>query len=279
MQIKVSFLRSSVLSLVVGMLASTVSGLSAPLAGSSAAHTKPDENSPVITVLKAGSAPTVAANAAAQTPAGWLAVELPGPFEGYVLNKDIQKNLDVRPGAQIHLAPKPDAPVLTTMETDDKAEITGLLGKWTQVRLEKNLVGYVRVSPASNSLPPAAATPRAGASAPLSPAPVPPTAYGVTTAGRPAPQVGLNNSNGVSLPRLLAGKFVSTRAAFRPRRPYDWALNDDAGKRYAYLDISKLLLTEQIESYVDHAVVVFGSAKPIPGTKDFVIEVESLQLK
>jgi hypothetical protein len=77
----------------------------------------------------------------------------------------------------------------------------------------------------------------------------------------------------------LAGKFVSTRKPLRPRRPYDWALEDDAGKRYAYLDISKLLLTEQIESYVDHAVVVFGSAKPIPNSKEFVIEVESLQLK
>lgn len=81
------------------------------------------------------------------------------------------------------------------------------------------------------------------------------------------------------MPRLLAGKFVSTRSPFKPRRPYDWALNDDAGKRYAYLDISKLLLTEQIESYIDHSVVVFGAAKPIAGTKDFVIEVESLQLR
>lgn len=113
----------------------------------------------------------------------------------------------------------------------------------------------------------------------MSPPPVPATAYGVTTAGHAAPQVNLQEPNGNSLPRLLAGKFVSTRSPFKPRRAYDWALNDDAGKRYAFLDISKLLLTEQIESYVDHQVVVFGSAKPIPDTKDFVIEVESLQLK
>jgi hypothetical protein len=195
------------------------------------------------------------------------------------LNKDIQKSLEIRPGAQIHLTPKPDAPVLTTMEASDNAEITGLLGKWTQIRLEKKMVGYVRVASAAGPVPSTAPTQRGAVSAPMSPAPVPATAYGVTTAGRPAPQVSLNDSSGTSLPRLLAGKFVSTRAAFRPRRPYEWALNDDAGKRYAYLDISKLLLTEQIESYIDHDVVVFGSAKPIPGSKDFVIEVESLQLK
>ena len=113
----------------------------------------------------------------------------------------------------------------------------------------------------------------------MSPAPVSATAYGAGTSGKPAPQVSLGDSSGPSLPRLLAGKFVSTRSPFRPRRPYDWALNDDAGKRYAYLDVSKLLLTEQIESYVDHMVVVYGSAKPVPDSKDFVIEVESLQLK
>lgn len=272
--------RAPFFSFVIGLLATAASGLSAPLTASTAAHTKPDDSSPVITVLNAGTTPTVAAEAMS-TPPGWVAVELSGPFQGYVTNKDIQKSLNIKKGAQIHLAPKPESPVFTTMDADDKAEITGLLGKWTQIRLEKKIVGYVRVGsgpvPAPN--PSAAAHQLNPATAPLSPPPVPATAYGVTTAGRPAPQVNLGDSNGATLPRLLAGKFVSTRSAFKPRRPYDWALNDDAGKRYAYLDISKLLLTEQIESYIDHMVVVFGSAKPVPGSKDFVIEVESLQLK
>jgi hypothetical protein len=56
-------------------------------------------------------------------------------------------------------------------------------------------------------------------------------------------------------------------------------LNDDAGVRYAYLDVTKLLLTDQIEKYVDHVVVVFGKPKAMPGARDIVIEVESLQLK
>ncbi|MEO7598139.1 MAG: SH3 domain-containing protein, partial [Opitutus sp.] len=224
-----------------------------------------------------GTAPTVATDSTAGTPPGWVAVELVGPFQGYVANKDMLKSLDVKKGSQIRMGAKAEAAVLTTMEAGDKVEITGLMGKWTQVRVDKRLVGYVHTgnAPAAN-----APSSRPGAvSTPMSPPPVPATAYGVTTAGRPAPHVNLTESSGVSLPRLLAGKFVSTRSAFKPRRPYDWALNDDAGKRYAFLDISKLLLTEQIESYIDHSVVVFGSAKAIPGSKDFVIEVESLQLK
>ena len=70
---------------------------------------------------------------------------------------------------------------------------------------------------------------------------------------------------------------VSFRPGGRSLRavPYDYALNDDAGKRYAYLDISKLLLTEQIEKYIDHTVVVFGAAKNVPGGKDIVIMVET----
>ena len=270
--------RISFVSFVLASLASVLPAIGAPLSSTTAAHAKPDTSSPVITLLNAGTAPTIATEATSTTPPGWLAVELPGPFEAYVLNKDIQKSLDVRPGAPIHLSPKPDTPAFTTMEESDKAEITGLLGKWTQIRLEKNIVGYVQlnrtVAPA-----PAPAPRQTAASAPMAPAPVPATAYGTGTAGNPAPQVSLGDSNGATLPRLLAGKFVSTRSPFRPRRPYDWALNDDAGKRYAYLDVSKLLLTEQIESYVDHMVVVYGSAKPVPDSKDFVIEVESLQLK
>jgi hypothetical protein len=64
-----------------------------------------------------------------------------------------------------------------------------------------------------------------------------------------------------------------------PRRPYDYALNDDAGKRYAYLDLSRLLLGEEIEKYLDHGVVVFGAAKSTAEGRDIVIEVETLQLR
>ena len=88
----------------------------------------------------------------------------------------------------------------------------------------------------------------------------------------------LGDGGGAALPRQFAGWFVSTRRPFMPRRPYDYALNDDAGRRYTYLDLSKLLLTEQIEKYVGHKVVVFGRARPAGG-QDIVITVETLQLR
>lgn len=266
---------------LVGLFfASTLAALGAPLTATTAVHSRPDEAAPTLSILKAGSEPVAAADAFATTPAGWMAVELEGPFDGYVKNGDIMKSLDVRIGAPVYLSPKANATELTKIEASDHTKITGLAAKFTQIRLEKKIVGYIRVSGVSSYTPPPAAAAPAPAQAPLVDAsPMTPIAYGTTGAGRPAPMVNLGDGGASTLPRLFQGKFVSTRSPFKPRRPYDWALVDDSGARYAYLDISKLLLTEQIQKYIEHVVVVYGAAKPVTGGKDIVIEVESLQLK
>jgi hypothetical protein len=266
----------------VAVLTSAI-GFGAPLTETTAVHTRPDPASPAITFLKAGTEPTPAPDALATTPAGWMAIDLPGPFAGYVENKDLTKSLDVKPGAPIRLAPRTDAGVLAVADKGDKTAITGLHGKWTQINLEKKLTGYIKVAAAPGYMPPIATTPATAPTAPnspapMAPAPVAPAAYGTAGPGQAAPMVALGDSSS-SLPRQFAGRFVSTRNPLRPRRPYDYALNDNAGKRYAYLDVSKLLQTEQIESYVGHDVVVFGAARATADGKDIVIQIETLQLK
>lgn len=248
----------------------------APLAAPTAVHTKPDPLSPAITFLKAGTEPTASLSAPADLPAGWIAVELPGPFEVYVENKDLTKALDVKPGTPIRLAPKADAGVLTIAEKGDKTSISGLKGKWTQLSLEKKITGFVNLAAASG-LPAVATTP--AAAAPMGTTPAAPAASSSTAPGHAAPSSDVGDGGSSALPRQFAGRFVSTRRALAPRRPYEYALNDDAGKRYAYVDTSKLLLTEQIEKYIDKKVVVFGAAKPVPDTKDIVIMVETLRLQ
>jgi hypothetical protein len=258
-------------------LGSVLALRAAPLPANTAVHTQPDAKSPVISFLKAGTEPTTAPSANA--PAGWTAVELAGPFEGYVENKDLTKSLDVKPGATIRIAPKADAAVLALADKADKTSITGLRGKWTQIALEKKIVGYIPVSTAAATPPVATPPAMQPTPPPVAPSPVAPGVYGVASGGQAAPMVNLGDGGSSTLPRQFAGRFVSTRRPFTPRRPYDYALNDDAGKRYAYLDISKLLQTEQIEKYVDHNVVVFGAAKNTADGKDIVIAVETLQLK
>jgi hypothetical protein len=263
-------------------LAATTALRAAPLTETTAVHAKPDAGSTVITYFKAGTEPAPAVDTANAT-AGWMAVELPGPFEAYVLNKDLTKSLDVVPGTPLTLAPKVGAPVLTNASAEDKTTVTGLYGKWTQIKLERKLIAYIPTKEKSGSLANAGSAPVAQATnsapAPFAPAPANPVAYGTGGAGRAAPMVNLGDGGSSTLPRQFSGKFVSTRRPFTPRRPYDWALNDDAGRRYAYLDVSKLLLTEQIDKYIDHAVVVYGSAKNANDGKDIVIEIESLQLR
>jgi hypothetical protein len=249
--------------------AGLVEGRAAPLNQTTAVQARPNPAAPIITFLKAGSEPIPAAEAASDLPAGWMAVDVPGPFEGYVLNKDLTKNLEIRAGGSVYLAPTAESGVLAIAAKGDKAEITGLHGKWTQVRLEKSILGYIHIGPASSAGQNTSPEP-AGLIAPAEPGSV--VAISSEPGKAAADQTG-------AAPRSFEGRFVSTRRLFRPQRPYDWELDSASGDRAAYLDISKLLLTEHINDYIDHDVVVSGTVDTVRGGKDIVIEAESLQLK
>jgi hypothetical protein len=250
--------------LFAAALTAAASLRAAPLTETTAVQMRPEASAPALAVLKAGTEPTLAAGVTA--PPGWLAVELSGPYEAYVQNKDFLKSLDIHPGAPIRLEPKLTAPVLTTAAKGDNIEIIGLFGKWTQVKFSKKITGYIQV---------AGAMPAAPAPAPIiTAAPVP--APVAVDSNAPGHAVETNANN---LPRLLEGKIVSTRHPFTPRRPYDYELDDASGSRLAYVDVSHLLLTAHMENYLDHVVDVYGTVTPMNNGNDLVIAAESLQLK
>lgn len=252
------------------LLGAAVALRAAPLAENTPVFTGPDAASTAIASVKAGTEPIVAPGVNA--PAGWTAILLAGPHEVYAANKDVTKSLDVRAGAPYLTEPKADAPVLALAEKGDPIEIIDYRGKWTKFRLTKAVTGYIK-TPVKAAPPAIARTPQM----PTAPAPIPaPAQPSVTTSGKAAP---LGDGGSSALPRLFQGKFASTYSPFRPRRPYDFQLNDEAGARYAYVDVSKLLATEQLNKYLDRTVVVYGTAKAVPGSKDMVVEAESLQLR
>lgn len=230
----------------------------APLTSTTAIQSRPDPSAPVIGYLKAGTEPAPVAAA----PDGWVAVSVAGPFDAYVPDKDFTKDLDVIPGTPLYALPAVDSGVIATAGKGDKIEITGLHGKWTRVRLNQPLVGYVQVGP-SPAAPVTAPPPQAATAAPPNNEP-----------GHPAP--GASNA---AAPHYFEGRFVSTRRMFAPRRPFPWELVTVGGARIAYLDVGRLLQTEQIDSYVGRTVLVFGTARPVAGTKDIVVEVDSLWLR
>ena len=106
---------------VIACLLVAATASAAPLTETTAIRSKPDAAAPVIGYLKAGTDPVSSADITA--PAGWMAVDIPGPHEAYVHNNDFSKSLDIHAGAAIRLKPKADAPVLATMQEGDKTEI------------------------------------------------------------------------------------------------------------------------------------------------------------
>jgi hypothetical protein len=251
---------------IAGLLvAAAAIAIAAPLMETTAIHSQPDAASPAIGYLKAGTDPIAATDAT--PPAGWMAIDLPGPHEAYVHNNDFSKSLDVHAGAAIRLKPKADAPILATMQEGDKIEITGLRSGWTQIKLYKTVVGYVRIggeSVADNSLPlPTSTTPAAPAGAPALVAPP-------ANAGPAAP-----------LPHTLQGMVVETKRflLIGHRADYDYQLNDSTGKRIAFLDVSRVKPLQKMESYVDQLVTVSGAIKPTEDYKNLVVDVQTLEMR
>lgn len=263
------------LRLLLALLTASSLG-AAPLAKPTAVHAKPEASAFTIAVLKAGTEPEVAKNPPLPAPAGWVAVELGGAHEVWVKNGDLTKTLEPKVGTALRTAPQNDAPVFSTMEKGDSVDLMGERGRWVQFRVKKRVVGYIQAESGPVTAAPIASAPAPGGKAAATPPPPAPPVATYTGAGR---AVSAGDGASAELPRLFQGTFSSTRRPLMPRRPYDWQLSDSAGARYAYLDISKLLLTEKIEKYIDHTVVIYGTAKPVPNSKDIVIEVESLQLK
>jgi hypothetical protein len=251
--------------LAAAAIAFTAALRGATLSVATAVQSQPDPASAVIVVLPAGSEQPTPTDKVGLPPSGWIAVEVAGPFEGYVRNKDLTKSLDVLPGSTVYTSPKETAAALTVFAKGDKAEITGLHGGWTQIHLNKTLVGYIQQSPAAPSAAPAAPTAPAPAAASSAPA--------------PAPSAGSDQGGSAGLSRLFEGTLATTKTLLLPKRPYNWQLVDGSGKRIAYVDLSKLLLTDQIENYAGHGVVVLGSLNPVQGSDDLVILVEGLRLK
>jgi hypothetical protein len=246
----------------------TAAAAASPLTETAAVQTMPDPSAPAITFLKAGSEPVPAPPGAAPAPPGWMAVSVPGPFEGYVENKNLTKDLLVRPGAPLFLAPAAGAGVLAIAAKGDSITITGIRGKWTQVRLGRNLVGFIRVGPEPGAAPVAGP-------APAFPAP----AVSEATPGRP-PEVSSAGGYEV-LPRYFEGRFVSAkrRVFWEPTRPYAWQLVGPSGSRIAYVDASKLLLTDQLDNYIGKNVLVRGTPRHVLATDDIVVVADSLELK
>lgn len=235
------------------------------LTNDTAVFAQSDPKSAVLTRLKSGATVTIVGEA----PTGWRRIEITAPIEAYVRNRDLTKGLEVKVGSNIYAAPKKDAQLLTVATAGDQTEITGLHGDYCQIKLQKKLQGFIAVGETAN-------TPALYAAAPGLAAPPPPAAGPVTTPGRAVAMSG----NSADMPRMFAGRFVlAKRAIINPNPLYDYQLMDISGRRFAYIDTKRLLLTDKIESYLDRSIAITGTIRNTVDGKDLVIAAESIQLK
>src|SRR5690606_25902671 len=70
-------------------------------------------------------------------------------------------------------------------------------------------------------------------------------------------------------PRTFAGKLVlAKRIILNPNPPYDYQLTDTSGRRFAYVETKRLLLTDRIEAYLDRNVAITGTVRNTVDGKD-----------
>ena len=82
------------------------------------------------------------------------------------------------------------------------------------------------------------------------------------------------------MPRMFAGRLVlARRVIINPNPPYDYQVTDATGRRFAYVDTRRLLITDKIESYLDREISITGTVRNTVDGKDLVIAAESMQLK
>jgi len=228
-----------------------------PLTRDATVYARPEPSATVLKVLPAGTDPIPAVAPSEPAPAGWLAVEVAGPRELFVSNNDVGKNLDVNVGAFFYLRPDRRSPVVATMQPGDQAELLNLAGDFTSFTVQKPIVGYIKLASSVATVPAA------------------PTRPVIVTGPAATGDIGR-----AAMPRFYEGRFAATQNFLAYKHPYNFQLIDSTGNRFAYLDISRLLLTDKVDLFLDRVVIIYGTARTLnqEGTKR-VIEVESLHLK
>jgi hypothetical protein len=255
------------LGLVVVLVSLATTRLAADvLAADTAVFVQADAKSHVLTRLKSGNTIVYTGDA----PAGWRRVEISGTFEAFAHSRDITKGLEVKEGANIYSTPEKNSAVLTVAQKEDVTEVTGLKGDFCQIKLTKKLQGFIATGANANTPGTTSAATLQSISGPIAPPENP------NAPGRPVAISG----NTANLPRLFSGTFVSARRPLiNPNPLYDYQLTDIEGRRFAFVDTKRLVLTEKIESYLGTVVVVSGTIRNTVDGKDLVVDAQSISRK
>jgi hypothetical protein len=246
---------------------------SATLTFDATLHLKADDKAAVVATLPAGTAvaPLVReelqAEGIGELPAGWIAVRFPGPTFGFVLDSEIRKDLTAKPGAIVRVSPSPDTEILTMVGEQDAVDLVEPAGAWAKVVVRRELLLFL------NPVPPESRS-QAVPEPLLTPEQI--DAAAGKTPPKPAPVVVPSPAD--ATPRLFQGYLMRTRRVLWTGPKLDYQLVDENNRRIALLDLSSLLVTEDLGSFEGRLVNVFGTGASLPEVSGVVIKVENLRL-
>ena len=279
------------------LLAASLTLRAAPLASDALVYSSPVTTASVTGTLAAGTVPPpVTSPLVVALPSGWQAVERADTQDCWVRDNDLDKELNVKPGTLLRAAPNADTTAVTgTMGAGDLSDLRDIQGRWVKVHYTKRTIGYIQ-SPAADAAAAVVATATVTVTATATAPSISPQTLAALIHPQPQPQPSQSHITTAttvvtttatttvragttpSVPRSFEGTLAIVRHVFS-RSPYDYQLNDAAGERFAYLDLAKLNESARYESYVGQTVIIYGTMFPVPGTKDIVIKVETIQLK
>jgi len=247
-------------------------------------HVSPDAQSETVGTLPSGSTITpvlrdeLAAGGFAEPPPGWIAVRHSVAVEGFVRNKDIGKDLAMKPDSPVFAEATEGSPVLATVGPKDRVETGDPIGRYSKATAHKEQIVYINSVPPSSRAMVSTPTPVpvAALSTPTAPStPVAPSAEAAPATKPKAPAAPVEIT---AAPRTFEGYLMRTRRILGSGPKLDYQLVDENNKRIALLDVSALLVTEPIEFFEGRMVKVYGPGLSMEGVNDAIIRVENLRL-
>jgi hypothetical protein len=247
---------------------------------------------------------------------GWKWIEHTATLDGYIPTSRLSKNFEIALNTHVRATPKANAPILTTIQANDRIQITASNDQWSTVRFRKAVPVYFRehtlpthtadkvpghALPARPTINPYAKTtninPNALApenvkwrAAPAgTPDPVLPKKKQLTQR-RAKPSSIMTGSADLQASELPQTPEVSSDAPIRnvngilvreitnsgPRYPIRLKKRD--GERIAYVDMSHIFISD-LRPFLSKYVQIIGEVRPVvPGSQDLIIQARTIRI-
>jgi hypothetical protein len=202
----------------------------------------------------------------------WFLTEKKVTLTGYVNNRDLLKDLSIRPEAPVYQDASAESPVLLQWQKGDQADYGDVRGSFTQISFTKTLPVYF--------LMPVAAT--------VAPAPKPPLSA-PRESSTPKPD-GDPISPPISTYRFLSdlpanpkqlryfvGTFRPYEGIVREQRMHPFEIIGSDNRRIAFINADKVAGTEPLDRLYHKKVLITGTVKKIEKSSNYLIEAISIR--